>query len=219
MNDVQFGDIKQVVPRVATVGLCRCHRYSKKGPVMKKLMFAALIASASITTPAAAAVVIGTTVDGLTYNRALSGAPPSGLSGVGTAVRYKVTPFTVTANGSYTLALTATSAFDAFLGLHNNAFNPANALQNALAYDDDAGPGSDSLITINLMSGVSYFAIATGFANTDFGDYSLDISGAGDVVIGGAGAVPEPTTWAMIIAGFGIVGGALRRRRRTLAIA
>ncbi|WP_293859467.1 PEPxxWA-CTERM sorting domain-containing protein [Sphingomonas sp. SCN 67-18] len=27
------------------------------------------------------------------------------------------------------------------------------------------------------------------------------------------GAVPEPTTWAMLIAGFGLVGGAMRRRR------
>jgi hypothetical protein len=186
---------------------------------MQRLMLAALALSAALATPATAATVIGTTADGLTYNRALSGTPPPGLSGVGTAVRYKVTPFTVTANGSYTLALTAVSAFDTYLGLHNNAFDPANALLNALSYDDDGGPGSDSLITINLMTGVSYFAIATGFANEDFGDYSLDISGVGGVVIGGNnGAVPESSTWIMMIAGFGIAGGALRRRR-TLAIA
>lgn len=29
------------------------------------------------------------------------------------------------------------------------------------------------------------------------------------------GAVPEPTTWAMMLAGFGIVGSAIRRRRRS----
>ncbi|QDZ08168.1 PEP-CTERM sorting domain-containing protein [Sphingomonas panacisoli] len=29
------------------------------------------------------------------------------------------------------------------------------------------------------------------------------------------GAVPEPATWAMMIAGFGMMGGALRRRSRT----
>jgi hypothetical protein len=28
------------------------------------------------------------------------------------------------------------------------------------------------------------------------------------------GAVPEPTTWAMFIAGFGMIGGALRRRQK-----
>ena len=30
-----------------------------------------------------------------------------------------------------------------------------------------------------------------------------------------AGAVPEPATWAMMLAGFGIIGGSLRRRQRT----
>ena len=29
-----------------------------------------------------------------------------------------------------------------------------------------------------------------------------------------AGAVPEPATWAMMIGGFGLAGGALRARRR-----
>ncbi len=32
-------------------------------------------------------------------------------------------------------------------------------------------------------------------------------------------AVPEPATWAMMIAGFGIVGGTLRRRNRAMAFA
>jgi hypothetical protein len=30
-----------------------------------------------------------------------------------------------------------------------------------------------------------------------------------------AGAVPEPATWGLMLAGFGIVGGAMRRRQRT----
>jgi len=32
-------------------------------------------------------------------------------------------------------------------------------------------------------------------------------------------SVPEPSTWAMMLAGFGAIGLALRRRRRTLALA
>ena len=35
-----------------------------------------------------------------------------------------------------------------------------------------------------------------------------------DLGLGNAGAVPEPATWAMLIAGFGLVGAAMRRRRR-----
>jgi hypothetical protein len=33
----------------------------------------------------------------------------------------------------------------------------------------------------------------------------------------GPGPVPEPASWLMMIGGFGIVGAALRRHRRTLA--
>lgn len=33
-------------------------------------------------------------------------------------------------------------------------------------------------------------------------------------VVPPVGAVPEPATWLMLIAGFGIIGGAMRRRRR-----
>jgi hypothetical protein len=36
---------------------------------------------------------------------------------------------------------------------------------------------------------------------------------------GGGGVIPEPATWAMMIAGFGLVGGALRRRRPVAATA
>jgi hypothetical protein len=34
-----------------------------------------------------------------------------------------------------------------------------------------------------------------------------------------ATAVPEPATWAMMIAGFGLMGGAMRRRSAGLALA
>ena len=40
-------------------------------------------------------------------------------------------------------------------------------------------------------------------------------SGVGEAT--GVAAVPEPQTWAMLIAGFGLVGGALRRRRVAVA--
>jgi hypothetical protein len=33
------------------------------------------------------------------------------------------------------------------------------------------------------------------------------------------GEVPEPATWAMMILGFGGVGGLMRRRRETMALA
>ena len=34
----------------------------------------------------------------------------------------------------------------------------------------------------------------------------------------GGGAIPEPTTWALLIGGFGLAGTALRRQRRRVAV-
>ena len=40
----------------------------------------------------------------------------------------------------------------------------------------------------------------------------------GDLVARQAGVVPEPATWAMLIAGFGLVGASMRRRSRTAVL-
>lgn len=177
---------------------------------MRVFQAAAVSAAIAVSAPAAAVVIVGDTTGGATYNRPTSGAPPTALSGVGTAVRFQVTPFTVTANGSY--SFNNSSSYDNYLGLYSGSFNPAAPLANALAYDDDAGPGSNAFFSFGLTTGTSYFAVAAGFANTDFGAFSLDISGPGAVLVGGAG-VPEPASWAMLIAGFGLIGATLRRRR------
>jgi uncharacterized protein YjiK len=58
-----------------------------------------------------------------------------------------------------------------------------------------------------------------GLTLDDFGNIYL-VSDDGDgpnqsylVKLGFAGAVPEPSTWAMMVMGFGLIGGAMRRRR------
>jgi hypothetical protein len=37
--------------------------------------------------------------------------------------------------------------------------------------------------------------------------------------ISAAVGVPEPASWAMLIAGFGLVGGTMRRQRKVAAVA
>jgi PEP-CTERM motif len=180
---------------------------------MKKLATLVFALAATVASPAFAGTTVftGDTTAGPTYNRPVSGRPPTVLSGVGTAVRYVVTPFTVSVSGNYNFL--NSSVHDSFLGVHRNLFNPATPLLNALAYDDDSGPGSDSAITaLGLLAGVSYFAVTSGFANTDFGRFTLTIDGPGNI-IGAGGGVPEPATWAMLIFGFAGIGVALRRRR------
>jgi hypothetical protein len=55
--------------------------------------------------------------------------------------------------------------------------------------------------------------------SVDFGG-TADQVGFDNITLGSevAGNVPEPATWAMMIAGFGFVGGAMRYRRRNLAV-
>ena len=184
---------------------------------MRVLGALALIASLSFGLPAAAGTVVidGDTTGGPTYNRPL--ATMTGLSGTGTNVAYQVTTFTVSTSGAYSLLSEA--GYDNFLGLYAGAFGPTQPLLNALAYNDDL----DSLMrtsgfTTNLLAGVSYFAVASGFGNNDFGAYKLTISGPGDIGLSSS-AVPEPATWAMMIAGFGLVASALRRRKGARALA
>ena len=51
--------------------------------------------------------------------------------------------------------------------------------------------------------------------------YSLTIGGGqvANGTPGGAGAVPEPATWALMLGGFGLAGSALRRRRLAVVVA
>jgi len=56
----------------------------------------------------------------------------------------------------------------------------------------------------------------TNIAGDDDGLAIDDFSLAGTFAAApGAGGVPEPATWGLMIAGFGLAGGALRRRRAT----
>ena len=182
---------------------------------IRTLAGAAALSIGVMATPVAAQTFSGaTTLTSPTYNRVLSGVPPTSLSGVGTAVHYQTVGFTVGATGSYVFQMSAIAPvnWDTFLTLYTGSFNPASPLTNAVAANDDNPTIGLSGFTTNLSTGTSYFAVATGFSNTDVGTYSLAITGPGVVTFAGAPAVPEPATWAMLLVGFGAIGGTMRRR-------
>ena len=77
--------------------------------------------------------------------------------------------------------------------IHYFALNQAN--YTYLFYDAAA-------ITSGTIALNNYFPNNPGFSHITFFDT-------------GAPAVPEPATWAMLIGGFGAMGGALRRRQKT----
>lgn len=89
-------------------------------------------------------------------------------------------------------------------------------------FDGLNGTGT-ALGTISLLANdVSAFSpVSLAFLGTA---RSFVISGTGsqfgfdDVAINAVSAVPEPSTWATMIIGFGFVGGALRYRRRRTTV-
>lgn len=77
-----------------------------------------------------------------------------------------------------------------------------NGFQEVLTYTFDLADGS-LLTNNNIVISVSG------------GDgYSVDYVS----LLGAPGGIPEPTTWAMMIFGFGLIGGSMRRRKSNVTV-
>lgn len=105
-----------------------------------------------------------------------------------------------------------TNAFGFYLtGLQSNF--------GSLVVTDDQGQIYN--LTANSSGGAQYFGATTGYAISSF---TITDGGSGDawgldrLSFLTATAVPEPSTWAMMLIGFGATGFALRRRRRSSGV-
>lgn len=171
---------------------------------------AGTITAAAPAAPAAAmpgiSTYTGDTTSGSTFNRALEGF--SGLSVVGTGVRYDSHRFRVDASGSYTFLSTA--AFDNFVFLYAPSLDPTNALAAGQAADDDLLGLTTAGFAFDLVAGVDYEFVTTGFENSDFGAFSNTIAGPGAIIMSTT-AVPESQTYALMLMGLAALGIARRR--------
>lgn len=98
----------------------------------------------------------------------------------------------------------------------NGTIGSVNASGQATSVYWNAGqfaPGAGKLIIIGDVDMVSDYGATYSPLNNN-GRFGLNTIAY--LVNGNAPAVPEPSTWLMMISGFGLAGGTLRRRRRTL---
>ena len=122
---------------------------------------------------------------------------------------------TVLGNGSATFVLpTAAYAFGFLLGsldsyntLTINFLDGGSATYTGSAITE--GQGSEGYLTLDYTA-LNRRVTSAMFSSTqnsfEFDDLSF------------SGAVPEPSTWALFILGFGLVGGAMRKRTRASVI-
>ena len=109
----------------------------------------------------------------------------------------------VSGSDSYLQATLSPGKYRLYLTQYNN-FGPASVRSDGFAYD--AQP--------DFRSG---FVDSQGNVRTS--SWALDVRNVSEAaVLSNIGAVPEPSTWAMMIGGFGIVGAATRRRKRRATV-
>jgi hypothetical protein len=130
------------------------------------------------------------------------------------------TGIAVGTTGAYTFSIIADNFPDQVNILYAGGFDPT------APFADFVGPyafatylAAGQQTTVTLTSGVQYYWVTS----TDFGyatdecdlgcRFTTEVTGPGDITVG----VPEPTSWALMLAGFGGMGLALRSRRRTVA--
>lgn len=119
-------------------------------------------------------IIDGDTTGEPTYNRTI-GNDFGSLSGTGTDVPYDTIPFVVAPGGQVRLETVVPQNFDTYLFVYTD-FDPADATQNGVFGNDDGGDGLLSLIDEPLSDG-QYIAVVTGFSNSSFGVYRLELEG------------------------------------------
>lgn len=172
----------------------------------QKALIAAAAALAAASAHADITTYTGNTIGAATFNRPLEDL--SGLSGIGTAVRYVAVPITVSVSGTYSFV--TTGLFDTFALLYSPSFNATSPLANSLIANDETVEGTFNVsgFAETLTAGSTYFHVVTGFANDEAGAFSTTIGGPGVITV-----VPEISTYAMMGLGLLALGGLARRRR------
>ena len=179
---------------------------------MKKFLFGATAAvSALFAMPASAAVyVLGSFT-----------VPPTAV--------VNFTPTTITNTGGFQdeFRFTLLSTLTLTVGGFNTSAIPGINNLDFGAVELRSGLGNSGTLVGSFINGGNVAGFETsslGEVRLAAGDYTIVVNG--NVTKGPArydgnavfAAVPEPATWAMMLGGFGLLGGAVRRSRRATTV-
>ncbi|QQV76566.1 PEPxxWA-CTERM sorting domain-containing protein [Sphingomonas aliaeris] len=187
---------------------------------MKSLYLAAALAATALTATSASAATPLT----VTYNGTITGSSVGQTNNLnGPVVFTGLTTLEDASNGVF--------QFSSFTALYQNALftfadasasfaNPEGTVLNLFT-------GTTLITSFNFAPGTN-FMVGQDFATTlgAGGTFTVTPSagnvnftgGVGTVTSAVAAAVPETATWGMMIAGFGMMGAALRARRRSTKV-
>jgi hypothetical protein len=132
----------------------------------------------------------------------------------------------LTSGAGYTVTINFTTAVTAF-SLDLSTFSGAGPNAAVYGYDVTVGTGQgDFAVTTLDRPNMAFFGATsdTGFTSITLNAGSSSVFFNFDnltlaTAIPAAAGVPEPASWAMMLGGFGLVGGAMRRRRAQVAFA
>ena len=139
-------------------------------------------------------------------------------------------------NNNLTGSDTKASTFDAFSNSYSFTLPGAAGATASLTSIIYAKGGGNVNISSILLDGTHSFVGTSGIVETWYLNPVTIGAGAHTIVVSGTSngtprvpasyagtlnvaAVPEPASWGMLIAGFGIVGGSMRARRRQASFA
>ena len=169
----------------------------------------ALAASIAVATPASAATFLFSYSGTNATNGAFTATGTITTTNTTTTVNgrqaYTITGITGTRNGSAITGLIA--AGTDFGGVPIDDYLYATG-----PYLTDAGFGFSVAGTTNLFNPYYFDGAYQEYVRTAAGADFQNTSGVTFTLTAVTAGVPEPATWAMMLVGFGAIGGALRRR-------
>ena len=188
---------------------------------MKRFTRLAAIAAALATSTAASAVIVNfETIDtggATTINNTVAATDYDAFGATFTGAFYKrcgggcpapsTGTFVSSSNFSNPFSVSFAGALSTF-----SFENVSNSAGSATAFDAT----NNVLTSVNFAAFPGVFTLsAAGIRSVTFsgGQYGVD-----NFTFAATGSVPEPTSWALMIGGFGLTGAALRRRRSAPAL-